>query len=187
VVNISVYSVPDNLSYSDGGPTDVLGVPSSPNGASVTGFITRYSVSPALPAGLKLDSLSGTISGTPNGNQSFGTDYTITAGNPVGLTTVVVNITVVGAPSNLSYLDDAPTYLLGAPIAPPDVPNIQGIVTQWFVSPALPDGVTLDASTGYIFGTPTTPSPGANYTITGTNPGGSSTTTVFLGVAVAAP
>jgi hypothetical protein len=93
---------------------------------------------------------------------------------------------VVGAPSNLSYSDDAPTYVVNQPISA-DIPNIQGIVTQWSVSPALPAGLSLDGSTGYITGTPTTVTASANYTVTGTNPGGSSTTVIFLGVAVSPP
>src|SRR6185295_19442831 len=123
-------------------------------------------------------SLNGTISGTPTGSQSFATAYTITASNPVGSTSTVVTITVVGAPSNLSYIDDAPTYALGQPIAPPDVPTVQGIVTDYSIVPSLPDGVYIDGSTGYILGTPTTLSPSANYTITARNPGGSVTTSV---------
>ncbi len=63
--------------------TDTLSVPvrlaipaQTPAGVSTT--ISEFSVSPALPAGLSLDSTSGTISGTPSGLSPLRT-YVVTA------------------------------------------------------------------------------------------------------------
>ena len=180
---IGVFSIPTNLSYSDDAPTGVLGVASSANIPTVTGLITHYSIAPPLPPGLVLDSISGIISGIPTGNQSFAKIYAIAASNPVGSTSTILTITIVGAPSNLSYLDDAPTYARGVRITPPNTPTIQGIVTYYTVTPAFPPGIFLDGTTGYILGTPVSIVASSNYTVTGINPGGSTSTIIYLGVA----
>lgn len=53
---------------------------------TVTGSVSSYSVSPALPAGLTLDTTTGVISGTPTAKAAEAT-YTITATNSSGSTT----------------------------------------------------------------------------------------------------
>ncbi|MBX5461864.1 MAG: putative Ig domain-containing protein [Steroidobacteraceae bacterium] len=53
---------------------------------TVTGSVSSYSVSPALPAGLTLDTTTGVISGTPTAKAAEAT-YTITATNSEGSTT----------------------------------------------------------------------------------------------------
>ncbi|PKB15170.1 putative Ig domain-containing protein [Flavobacterium sp. 5] len=63
-----------------------------------------FTINPALPAGLSLNSTTGVISGTPSA-LSTSTDYTVTATNTEGSTTATVNITVVVAP----ILPAAPT------------------------------------------------------------------------------
>jgi hypothetical protein len=182
-VSIAVYRKLINLSYQDDPVTYVLGVLiDPPNAASVTGTVTNWSVSPALPPGMILDSVNGSLRGTPSGSQRFGSNYTVTASNPVSSTSYTINIAIVGAPSNLSYADDLPTYAVGTAINPPNTPTIQGIVTFYTVSPSLPAGVVLDATTGYILGTPTAVSASRDYTITGFNPGGSAATTINLTV-----
>jgi hypothetical protein len=183
-LNIRVLAPPTNFSYADDPVVYVLGVAiNPPDIPTVTGFVSRYTASPALPPGVILDSVTGYIAGTPTTRQSFATTYTITAANVAGSTQTTVNITIVGPPSNLSYADDVPTYARNQVITPPNTPTIQGIVTQYTVTPTLPTGIVLDATTGYILGTPTVVSASRSYTITGSNPGGSSTTIINLGVA----
>jgi hypothetical protein len=181
LVNIRVVSAPGNLSYPDDPVTYVVGVASSSDIPTVSGYVTRYSISPALSAGMRIDSVTGIISGTPTA-QSFAADYTVTANSFAGSTQYTLNITVVGAPANLSYADDVPTYRVGTAIAPPDIPTVRGIVTNYSISPALPSGVILDQTTGYILGTPLAASPGTDYTITASNPGGSTTAIITLTV-----
>ena len=73
---------------------------------TVVGEVTSYSVSPALPARLSLNTTTGVISGTPI-SVAAKADYTVKATNAAGSTTAVVSIVVVtattGAPSNLKY------------------------------------------------------------------------------------
>lgn len=59
-------------------------------------------------------------------------------------------------------------------------PALVGTATQFSVTPALPAGLTLDATTGAIAGTPTAFSRDTDYAITVTGPGGSTTTHVHL-------
>jgi hypothetical protein len=60
---------------------------------TVTGTVSSYAVSPALPAGLALNTTTGVISGTPTAAQDSA-NYTITATNIAGSTTFVVAITI---------------------------------------------------------------------------------------------
>jgi len=53
---------------------------------TVTGTVTGYTVTPALPAGLALNATTGVISGTPTATAAQAT-YTVTASNATGSTT----------------------------------------------------------------------------------------------------
>ncbi len=72
-------------------------------------------------------------------------------------------------------------YVENQAISPLD-PVISGAATSFSVSPALPAGLALDSTTGSISGTPTSAAAGADYTITVTGPGGSTTTSLHIAV-----
>lgn len=65
----------------------------------------------------------------------------------------------------------------------PLAPAVSGSATSFSVTPALPDGLTLDPGTGSISGTPVSIAQDADYTITATGPGGVTTTRLHLAVA----
>jgi polyhydroxybutyrate depolymerase len=83
---------PSALSY-PGPKTAVVGTVFEPLNATVTGRVSSYSASPALPAGLVLNSSTGQISGTPTA-AAPGATYTITAKNSGGATTFGWTLTV---------------------------------------------------------------------------------------------
>ncbi len=83
---------PSNLSYPSPN-TFTQGVAITNLNPTVTGTVTSYSVSPALPAGLSLNTSTGVISGTPTIVTATAT-YTVTASNAGGSTSFGVVITV---------------------------------------------------------------------------------------------
>lgn len=84
-------------------------------------------------------------------------------------------------PANLSYSHATASYAVGFAIT--DTPMVSsGTVVSYSVSPALPVGLSLNASTGVISGIPTTVSPATSYLVTATNSTGSVTTLVNITV-----
>lgn len=71
-----------------------------PLSPSVTGTVTSYSSSPALPAGVMLDAITGLISGTPT-SAAANANYTITAHNAAGSASCSLAITV-NAPAQMA-------------------------------------------------------------------------------------
>ena len=86
---------PTGLSYPSP-QTFTAGTAIVPLNPSVTGTVTAYSVTPALPGGLSLNTSSGQISGTPTAATAAAT-YTITAQTAGGSTSFALSITVNAA------------------------------------------------------------------------------------------
>ena len=82
------------------------------------------------------------------------------------------------APSDLQY-SSPPAYVVQQAITPL-TPTVVGQVSGYSVSPALPTGLSINASSGVISGTPTAVAGQQNYVVTATNGGGSTTATVSI-------
>src|SRR5258708_16605158 len=65
-------AAPANLAYPQAAITVVTGQPISADTPTVNGTVTSYSVAPALPAGLTLNTTTGAITGTPTAVASQG-------------------------------------------------------------------------------------------------------------------
>jgi hypothetical protein len=181
-INIEVLQPPSNLVYGGAPFAWETGEPITPQTPQSNGTIDECTISPALPAGLSMDHDTGTISGTPT-EVTGPTDYTVTASNRTGAsTTDVITIeTPLGAPRDLSYAVTSASYTVGAPIVP-NAPTVTNPVTLYEVSPALPSGLTIHATSGIISGTPDAVSASTEYTITATNATDSTTTTITIEV-----
>jgi Putative Ig domain len=167
---------PENLQYRDNPVSYAVGTEIPPNMPSSSGGeITRHSVSPALPAGLQWDMKTGVISGIPM-SVSAPTAYTVTGSNSAGSVQVELHIETRAQavpPAGLSYSDSEPVYAVAQPIVPNEPRAVGGEITGYSVSPQLPAGLSMDAQTGVIGGTPVGMHERAVYTVTGSNSAGS--------------
>ena len=86
-------TAPSALSYTTAASYNV-GTAITPLDPTVTGTVTSYAVSPALPAGIALDGTTGRITGTPTA-PARSQSYTVTATNAGGNTTFGVTFAVL--------------------------------------------------------------------------------------------
>jgi len=100
------------------------------------------------------------------------------AGSP-GVENVVL---APSAPTSLSYSPDAIDAAVGVAITPLGPPSVSGTVINYAISPELPPGLAIDASTGVISGTSSAAAASAVYTVTASNAGGSTTAEVTIEV-----
>jgi hypothetical protein len=96
-LELSVTEPPSHLSYATPAKGTV-GASLSPLTPRISGTVERYSVIPALPLGVVLDSTSGLIAGTPSVAAAV-TPYTITASSQAGKTSFVF-LLEVAAPTD---------------------------------------------------------------------------------------
>jgi uncharacterized repeat protein (TIGR01451 family) len=188
-VTIQVNEIaPSMLSYARNPLVATRGTTIAPDAPSSQGGpVTVYAAVPALPAGLVLNAMTGVVSGTPTAISPI-TPYTITAMNSGGTASATLNIQVNDiAPSALAYARNPLVATIGNLIAPDTATFSGGPVTSFSVSPSLPAGLSLNAASGTISGTPTAITAQAAYTVTATNSGGSTTAALAIQVNDAAP
>lgn len=125
---------PSGLMYTPNSVTTVINNAFSAN-PSVSGSVENYSISPELPEGVTINSITGVISGTPTVT-SASTKYTVTASNSVGSTTAVFELTV-----NSQTSDYRTIYVTGT------VSQVQDMLNEW--SGALRIGDSFTASFSY--------------------------------------
>ena len=141
-----------------------------------------YSVSPALPQGLSINQGDGALAGTPVALAPRAT-YTVTASNSAGSIAATLSIVVTTVAPAISYASPSYSFTVGV-AAQAITPKAKGgTIVSWSVSPALPDGLTLNATDGTISGTPTAAAASAAYAVTAVNSGGQSTATLTIAVA----
>jgi hypothetical protein len=174
-------SAPSGLGYS-AHPAFTVGKAITPLIPTVAGQVTHYTVSPALPAGLSVNGVTGTIAGTPTEAAAQAT-YTVTAGNSAGSTTASVVIVVNPTAPTIDYASPAYSFTVGVTAGPIKPTVSAGLVTSWGISPALPAGLAFSTTTGAISGTPASAVPSSTYVVTASD--GGSTSTVNLTIAVA--
>src|SRR5947209_917009 len=87
----------------------------------------------------------------------------------------------VPAPSNLTYSQTTMTAVVGQAVTPNN-PSVTGNVTSYSVTPSLPQGLSLNVSTGTISGVATTAAPTGSYVVAASNAGGSTQITLQITV-----
>ena len=189
-VNITVNPAPITVPSISISPATLIAtvgiaIPQITIDASAGGAVTGYVINPTLTAGLTLDTVTGTISGTPT--EVGSNTYVITATNDAGTATATVNITVNPAPITApSITSISPATLIATVgIAIPQITidaSAGGAVTGYVINPTLPAGLSLNIVAGTISGTPTEVVALTTYTIIATNSGGSATATVTITV-----
>jgi hypothetical protein len=103
------------------------------------------------------------------------------------------NITNLASPTTYYFAKPAITYptpqsyLYNTAISTLSATNTGGAVVTYTATTTLPTGLSINAATGDITGTPTAVSAASNYTITATNPAGSSTFVINIAVLPKAP
>ena len=117
-VNTCVYSAP-TISYSPNSITVNINNPITTLTPVTTGYITSYEVSPSLPSGITLNTVTGVISGTPvvaigtssfiitarNANAAGTTTISITVNNPQCAADGVWPVTALGQTATISCTD----------------------------------------------------------------------------------
>ncbi|MCG9874992.1 MAG: putative Ig domain-containing protein [Leptospiraceae bacterium] len=184
---ITVNNVPPNsLNYS-GTPfifTESLAISSIH--PTYSGTITNCISTPTLPLGLTLNPSTCSIDGVPAGVQAS-TLYTIQASNAFGSTSSNIHIAVnIAPPSSLTYSSSSYTFTQNVTISNL-IPTYSGSVSNCSVSPSLPSGLSINSSNCVISGNPANLQISTNYTITATNPSGSTQTSIDIIVNEAAP
>ena len=149
---------------------------------STGGPIDSYSG--VLPPGIDLDPLTGEISGTPTA-EMISNDFIIYATNATGTTQTIINIAVNNIPPVISYPQSSYVFTTGSEISAL-IPTNTGGSPVVYTCPDLPDGLNLNADTGYITGTPSVVED-SNYTITATGSAGSNSFSIGITINPPAP
>ena len=176
-------SGPSALSYSARAAVFTKGVAITPDNPTTSGgAVTGYSVSPALPAGLSLNTSTGVVSGTPT-VVAAAASYTVTASGTSGTITTTLSITVNDQPPlAFSYAAGTAAYTVDVPITANFPTNSGGTVISYSVGSALPAGLSLSTATGIISGTPTAVRTSTSYTVTAANSGGNASAALTIAV-----
>jgi hypothetical protein len=113
-----------------------------------------YSIAPSLPTGLTLNSSTGVLSGSPSASQST-TDHTITVTDANGATASQALTVSVRERLGVQYPSNPQGTLDAAFSLTPTISNAVGNLTYSIDPTTLPAGLSFNASTGQISGTPT--------------------------------
>jgi hypothetical protein len=171
---------PSGLSYASP-PAFTTNIAITALNPTVTGTVSRYTVTPALPAGLSINAATGIISGIPTTVMAKAS-YTVAAGNAGGSTTAVVAIAVDAVAPVIAYASSYYSFTAGV-AAQTITPTVSGgSIVSWSVNPALPAGLSLNTTTGTISGAATAGMAATTFVVTGTNSGGDSTAKLILAV-----
>jgi hypothetical protein len=155
--NCSIVVSPPPITLACAGGTAQVGVPYS-SALVATGGVAPYTfsiISGSLPPGLTLNASTGAITGTPTtaGTFNFTAQVVDSTGSKAG--TATANCSIVVSPPNLTLTCSTNVGQVGSPYSS-GVTATGGTAPYTFavINGSLPPGLTLNASTGAITGTP---------------------------------
>ncbi len=141
-----------------------------------------YKVSPALPAGLRVNGSTGSVSGTPSAAQPA-TTYTVTATDGLSSAQATISISIADStkPVVLPVLQRVHAFA-GSAITPTEALATSGFSKRptFSVSPPLPRGLALSSFTGTVSGTPDLAQKAFGYVITADDGTDTATTDVTI-------
>ncbi|MGJ5149972.1 putative Ig domain-containing protein [Bradyrhizobium sp. HKCCYLR1023] len=139
-----------------------------------------YSIAPALPAGLSLNTSSGAITGTPTAS-SGATTYTVTVTDSNSATASnTFSLTVNTAVTATQSVSSATVTVNTAITSFTPVTGGGGTTPRSYaIAPTLPTGLSFNTSTGQVSGTPTVTSSTTTYTVTVTDSNGGTASNTF--------
>ena len=146
-----------------------------------TGLGTRYfSIAPALPAGLAFSSTTGVLSGTATAAKAA-TTYVVTAADGTNYAIATMRLTITAVPV-MTPATQSITGVVGTAITATTAFTASTVTgTKTFtVSPALPAGLTINATTGVVSGTPTAVAQQATHVVTATDGTNSATSNLTV-------
>ena len=169
------------ISYADSEYEFFKDVPITPVVPTSTGGVpSSWEISPALPTGLSLRG-DGAIVGIPFVD-SPATNYTIWANNTGGSGTAVLEITVNGTGIFINYPYNTAELAQYSPMMALYPSTSGAAIVSWSIEPTLPSGIFFGTNNGTIWGTPSTLTESAVYTINATGVEDYGTATVTISV-----
>jgi hypothetical protein len=146
-----------------------------------TGLGTNFfSIAPALPAGLTFNSSTGVLSGTATAAKDA-TTYVVTAADGTNYAIATMRLTITSVPT-MTPASQSITGVVGTAITATTAFTASTVTgTKTFtVSPALPAGLTINATTGVVSGTPTAVAQQATHVVTATDGTNSATSNLTV-------
>ena len=173
----------DDQTYEVGTAIDPITLPAVPEGSGTPPY--TYSITPDLPAGLAFDAETRTISGTPTA-AAAATEYTYTVTDGAGASASQPLFKIEVQAAALVELSEAYAYEVGKAIEPITLPAVTGGTGSltYSISPDLPAGLTFDAETRTLSGTPTAVAATTVYTYTVTDEAGGSASQPLFSIEV---
>lgn len=150
-------------------------------------FTASYTITPDLPAGLSLDTVTGEISGVPTETQSATTHRIVATTSDGGTEVAFVSITVLDeAPATISYGVSILAFEKGLSTTSFTPTTTGGTPTTYTLNDDLPAGLNIDPTSGVISGTPTAVESKV-LQVTASNTTGSTTLNIVVSVRKATP